>query len=1087
MDLGRNLGIVNKPWLMLGDFNQVLLPQEHSNPPSLNIDRRMRDFGSCLSEMELSDLVFKGNSFTWWNKSSIRPIAKKLDRILANDSWCNLYPSSHGLFGNLDFSDHVSCGVVLEANGISAKRPFKFFNFLLKNEDFLNVVMDNWFSTNVVGSSMYRVSKKLKAMKKPIKDFSRLNYSGIELRTKEAHELLITCQNLTLANPSVSNAALELEAQRKWVLLSCAEESFFHQRSRVSWFAEGDSNTHYFHRMVDSRKSFNTINSLVDSNGLLIDSQQGILDHCVTYYERLLGSIESPFSMEQEDMNLLLTYRCSQDQCSELEKSFTDDEIKAAFKSLPRNKTSGPDGYSVEFFRDTWSIIGPEVLAAIHEFFDSGQLLKQWNATTLVLIPKTSNACTISEFRPISCLNTLYKVISKLLTSRLQGLLSAVIGHSQSAFLPGRSLAENVLLATEMVHGYNRLNISPRGMLKVDLKKAFDSVKWEFVTAALRALAIPERYINWIHQCITTPSFTISVNGATGGFFRSTKGLRQGDPLSPYLFVLAMEVFSKLLYSRYDSGYIHYHPKAGDLSISHLMFADDVMIFFDGGSSSMHGICETLDDFADWSGLKVNKDKSQLFQAGLDLSERITSAAYGFPAGTFPIRYLGLPLMCRKLRIADYGPLLEKLSARLRSWVSKALSFAGRTQLISSVIFGLINFWMSTFLLPKGCIKKIESLCSKFLWAGSIDGRKSSKVSWVDCCLPKSEGGLGFRSFGEWNKTLLLRLIWVLFDRDTSLWAQWQRHHRLGHASFWQVNALQTDPWTWKMLLNLRPLAEKFIKAKVGNGGTVSFWFDCWTSLGPLIKYLGDVGSRPLRIPFSAKVADAIDGSGWRLPLSRSLTADSILSHLASLPPPSPLMVSDSYSWCVDDVDCQGFSAAKTWEVLRPRRPVKRWAKSVWFKGAVPKHAFNFWTAQLNRLPTRQRLVSWGLVSSAECCLCSFDTETRDHLLLLCDFSSQVWRMVFLRLCPRQRLLCTWAELLSWTRQSTAAAPSLLRKVVAQLVVYNLWRQRNLVLHSSLRVSCSVVFRLVDRELRNVILSRRHKRRWRELLLLWIR
>ncbi|CAD5335072.1 unnamed protein product [Arabidopsis thaliana] len=281
VDLGRNLGIVNKPWLMLGDFNQVLLPQEHSNPPSLNIDRRMRDFGSCLSEMELSDLVFKGNSFTWWNKSSIRPIAKKLDRILANDSWCNLYPSSHGLFGNLDFSDHVSCGVVLEANGISAKRPFKFFNFLLKNEDFLNVVMDNWFSTNVVGSSMYRVSKKLKAMKKPIKDFSRLNYSGIELRTKEAHELLIACQNLTLANPSVSNAALELEAQRKWVLLSCAEESFFHQRSRVSWFAEGDSNTHYFHRMVDSRKSFNTINSLVDSNGLLIDSQQGILDHCM--------------------------------------------------------------------------------------------------------------------------------------------------------------------------------------------------------------------------------------------------------------------------------------------------------------------------------------------------------------------------------------------------------------------------------------------------------------------------------------------------------------------------------------------------------------------------------------------------------------------------------------------------------------------------------------------------------------------------------------------------------------------------------------------------------------------------------------
>jgi len=415
---------------MLGDFNQVLFSQEHSNPPSLNVDRRMREFGSCLNDTEISDLVFKGNTFTWWNKSSSRPVAKKLDRILANDAWCDLYPSSHGVFGNLDFSDHVSCGVVLEADGVRAKRPFKFYNFLLKNEEFLNVVADIWFSINVVGSYMFRVSKKIKALKKPIKDFSRLNYSGIELRTKEAYELLLRCQDLTLANPTGTNAVSELEAQRKWLALSSAEESFFHQRSRVSWFADGDSNTRYFHRMVDSRKSFNTINSLVDSNGLLIDSQQGILDHCVSYYEKLLGEADSSLLMEQEDMNLLLTYRCSLSQCNELERLFTDEEIKAAFKSLPRNKTSGPNGFSTEFFRDSRGIVGPEVLAAIREFFVSGQLLKQWNATTLVLIPKTSNASSVSDFRPISCLNTLYKVISKLLTGHLQGLLSKVIGQS---------------------------------------------------------------------------------------------------------------------------------------------------------------------------------------------------------------------------------------------------------------------------------------------------------------------------------------------------------------------------------------------------------------------------------------------------------------------------------------------------------------------------------------------------------------------------------------------------------------------------------------------------------------------------------
>jgi len=734
--LGASPVTFNRPWIMLGDFNQVLHPHEHSRHVSLNVDRRIRDFRECLLDAELSDLVYKGSSFTWWNKSRTRPVAKKIDRILVNESWSNLFPSSFGLFGPPDFSDHASCGVVLELDPIKAKRPFKFFNFLLKNPEFLNLVWDVWYSTNVVGSSMFRVSKKLKALKKPIKDFSRLNYSNFEKRTEEAHETLLSFQNLTLDNPSLENAAHELEAQRKWQILATAEESFFRQRSRVTWFAEGDGNTRYFHRMADSRKSVNTITTLVDDSGTQIDSQQGIADHCALYFENLLSDDNDPYSLEQDDMNLLLTYRCPYSQVADLEAMFSDEDIKAAFFGLPSNKACGPDGFPVEFFKAAWSCIGAEVTAVVREFFISGNLLKQWNATTIFLIPKFPNASCTSDFRPISCMNTLYKVIARLLTDRLQKLLSCVISPSQSAFLPGRLLAENVLLATEMVHGYNWRNISLRGMLKVDLRKAFDSVRWEFIIAALLALGVPTKFINWIHQCISTPTFTVSVNGCCGGFFKSAKGLRQGDPLSPYLFVLAMEVFSKLLHSRFDSGYIRYHLKASDLYISHLMFADDVMIFFDGGSSSLHGICETLEDFASWSGLKVNKDKSHFFCAGLEQAERNSLAAYGFPQGCLPIRYLGLPLMCRKLRIAEYEPLLEKISKKFRSWATNCLSYAGRVQLIASVIYGIVNFWMSTFLLPKGCIKKIESLCARFLWAGNIDGSRGAKVSWFALCLP---------------------------------------------------------------------------------------------------------------------------------------------------------------------------------------------------------------------------------------------------------------------------------------------------------------------------------------------------------------
>ncbi|XP_010457034.1 PREDICTED: uncharacterized protein LOC104738577 [Camelina sativa] len=297
---------------MLGNFNQILNPHEHSTYVSLNVDRKVRDFRSCLLDAELSDLVFKGNTFTWWNNSKTRPVSKKLDRILVNESWCAHFPSSVGIFGEPDFSDHASCVVVVEDSHEKVKRPFKFFNFLRQNPDFKHLVRDSWYSLNVTGSAMYIVSRKLKALKKPIKDFSKCNYSDLEKRTKEAHDLLLSFQSITLADPSQPNAAQELEAERKWHILSAAEESFFLQKSRVTWFAEGDGNTRYFHRMADSRFSNNAISTLFDTNGWKIETQQGILDHCVDYFACLLSEEPGPYLLEQDEMNILLSYRYSQ-------------------------------------------------------------------------------------------------------------------------------------------------------------------------------------------------------------------------------------------------------------------------------------------------------------------------------------------------------------------------------------------------------------------------------------------------------------------------------------------------------------------------------------------------------------------------------------------------------------------------------------------------------------------------------------------------------------------------------------------------------------------------------------------------------
>lgn len=182
VNLALSPAVDSMPWIVLGDFNQILNLEDHSNGSSLNISRRMRDFRSCLLDSNLFDLVYKGNTFTWWNKYGSRPVATKIDRVLVNDKWNSIFPLAFARFGEPDFSDHTSSEVVFDVTVQKVKRPFKFFNYLLQNQDLSNMIRELWYSFNITGSAMLRVSKKLKQLKPYIKSFSRDNYSDLEKR-----------------------------------------------------------------------------------------------------------------------------------------------------------------------------------------------------------------------------------------------------------------------------------------------------------------------------------------------------------------------------------------------------------------------------------------------------------------------------------------------------------------------------------------------------------------------------------------------------------------------------------------------------------------------------------------------------------------------------------------------------------------------------------------------------------------------------------------------------------------------------------------------------------------------------------------
>lgn len=1023
----------NENRLVGGDFNLVLdLEIDKEGGLSRTHLKAQEEVKLWMENTEMTDIWRKHHrkkrKYTY-HTDYPTPISTRLDFFLTSSG---LTPQVHRTSITHGYlTDHNSIRMILQTDKLERGPGFwKLNTSLLQDKDYVDaikrVIVETVNLNTEVDPQLLWETIKLQCRGESIKYSSRIRKN----KRNKVHKLEKRIQELEQnaiipTNPTEIEQIKKLKQELDKEIESYTKGSFI--RSRARWQEEGERSTKYFFNLEKRNFNNKSIRKLKLDNSSIISDKEQVLENINQFYSKLYTSNTDSSDKDAQTCFNINSPKLSDAEKNQCEQHITESEILAALKLTKNNKAPGSDGLPGEFYKVFWIDIKTYLTECINHAYVSGSLSITQKHGIISLLPKKErDALWLKNWRPITLLNLDYKLISKVLATRLKNILPSIIHTDQTGFIKNRYIGENINRIFSIIDYAEEQEI-PAILMSVDYEKAFDMLEWSFINKTLNFFDFGEDFKRWIRILYTDITSCVVNNGWTTKPIKPSRGVRQGCPLSPYLFVLCVEVFAIGLRENKDIKGI----KIGTDEHKIIQFADDTVLTLTYELKTFKNVCEFFGKFSKVSGLKTNLEKTAVMRIGsLKHSLDILLPHNNMQWTNISLKVLGVIIPNDRSTLTDqnYNTKLKNIKQIINLWKLRNLTIYGKVQLIKTYLISQVIYLLSVLPAPNlEFVKQLEQILFKFLW-----NDKTERIKRTTLYRTLAKGGIAMPHLPSFNYALKLAWLRRLLDeRNDSLWKNIVVNKLPMGNSTWECNLSYMDivdlhkyikSKFWREVLeawSIYNYSEHIINVKAQilwhnsqiKVGDRTVFYSSWYSKG--IQTVGDLLNQNNQLmtfeQFITKykintnfvtyygITQAIPQE-WKNTLTNVHVEEDDISNVQHLMKLGKICKS-TYPKFLDfaiDTECKLKSLARWEEILQcsTEDKVTSIFKNIYSSTKDRKLQSCQFHIIHRSLVTNTDLYKWKLKDTAYCTFCHNELETLQHLLLDCNLIKQFWNQV---------------------------------------------------------------------------------------------